>query len=251
MKHFDWMFKATWLYLANQSALFQSCIAKFVYWVPLNFFRDWNREREYNRRAQLSLRRRLCVESKGKIYGTGGGGRGGGQRARLLLWRSKFESRIRLQFYLKSFVWREKYKHTEVGVGPLKNWNIFYHTLVALLGTPMSVGPYPQPTASMASAWSFGSSLWISSPCRYQCFCLSAALNHRFQWFKITPLIRVLLNQRDLLVSAATDRKAILWLVGDDGSVQRQDLPVPGSESVSCVNWSADGSLLAMGNDIT
>ena len=35
--------------------------------------------------------------------------------------------------------------------------------------------------------------------------------------------------------------------IGDDGSFQRNDLPVPGSESVSCVNWSADGSLLAMG----
>ena len=54
-------------------------------------------------------------------------------------------------------------------------------------------------------------------------------------------------DQTDTIVTAATDRLAILWHIGDDGSFQRNDLPVPGSESVSCVNWSADGSLLAMG----
>ena len=54
-------------------------------------------------------------------------------------------------------------------------------------------------------------------------------------------------DQTDTIVTADTDRLAILWHIGDDGSFQRNDLPVPGSESVSCVNWSADGSLLAMG----
>ena len=49
-------------------------------------------------------------------------------------------------------------------------------------------------------------------------------------------------------MTAATDRMAVLWYLGSDGSIQRNELAVPGSESVSCVHWAEDGNLLAMGN---
>ncbi len=48
-------------------------------------------------------------------------------------------------------------------------------------------------------------------------------------------------------MTAATDRMAVLWYLGSDGSIQRNELTVPGSESVSCVHWSEEGNLLAMG----
>ncbi len=48
-------------------------------------------------------------------------------------------------------------------------------------------------------------------------------------------------------MTAATDRMAVLWYLGSDGSIQRNELAVPGSESVSCVHWSEEGNLLAMG----
>ncbi len=48
-------------------------------------------------------------------------------------------------------------------------------------------------------------------------------------------------------MTAATDRMAVLWYVGDDGPIQRNELSVPGSESVSCVHWAEDGNTLAMG----
>ena len=54
-------------------------------------------------------------------------------------------------------------------------------------------------------------------------------------------------------MTAATDRMSVLWYLGsegDEGPIQRNELAVPGSESVSCVHWAEDGNLLAMGNGL-
>ncbi len=45
---------------------------------------------------------------------------------------------------------------------------------------------------------------------------------------------------------------SVLWYLGNEGveePIQRNELAVPGSESVSCVHWAEDGNLLAMGNE--
>ena len=60
-----------------------------------------------------------------------------GQRARLLLRQSEFDSRCSLQFYCKIVVEKNKNKQKEVGVGPFKK-HLDIETNLVLLRTSHS-----------------------------------------------------------------------------------------------------------------
>ena len=57
--------------------------------------------------------------------------------------------------------------------------------------------------------------------------------------------------KHDLFLTASSDRRCLLWncrVMANAKSVDVTELEVPGHEAISCLDWSADGKIFALGN---